>query len=631
MSLDTSVNAIPLDRWVHLAYAYDPAGPTLAGYINGVQEFSLALGGGFTFGANAYSGAFIGAGHTGVGDTLYNFFGSIDEVRLSSRVVPPNEFNLRLSPPGLAAQAQSNSVTLSWSAPGGQTPLRVYRIYKGTDPNNLSVVDSVMTPGYSDGNVVAGATYYYRVTAVDQLEFESVPSIQVSASPLPLPAVTSTVPNRNATNASPTVNPKITFNTPLLPDSVTTGAFVVYTDLRGTISLDSVTYDATNIAVTLYPGANFLPGEKISILMKRKIVNTNGDLIAKPNVLSFVTATSNGNGVFSLTSSVSNGAGLLADLVMADLDNDGDLDAATVSQSPPEFLLFENDGTGGFTRRPWAAGTSPTLIRAADFDGDGDVDIAIADNAGGGADAILLYQNNGGWNFTLAATKSLTAPTDHMAVGDWDGDGDPDIGIVSAAGSYAGFIINNLPTNLGLTTYGVVNLFGAEFFDIESDGDLDLLFLNASGVLNALRSDGFGNFSGVLNFGGPFENGATNFATGDLNGDGNADVVVSEPVASQVAIIQNNGGLSYSRPPGYSVSHIPGHLAVGDIDGDGDLDIVATATSTDSVIVVRNNGSLTLSQQSSAYTSGVPIKPQLADVDSDGDSNGTTITVNQPS
>ena len=65
-------------------------------------------------------------------------------------------------------------------------------------------------------------------------------------------------------------------------------------------------------------------------------------------------------------------------VVPADIDGDGDIDAATCGFGSKEVWWFENDGKGRFTNHRIGSNQESYDIRAVDIDGDGDLDLAVA-------------------------------------------------------------------------------------------------------------------------------------------------------------------------------------------------------------------------------------------------------------
>lgn len=114
--------------------------------------------------------------------------------------------------------------------------------------------------------------------------------------------------------------------------------------------------------------------------------------------------------------------------------------------------------------------------------------------------------------------------------------------------------------------------------DLDSDGDIDLLFWDAQEELHLYSNDGTGDFRRMALPGAP-DIGADRLlrvvAAGDLDGDGLRDLVWTGDGAT--AVSTNQGGLRFSE---FSLVHyeegdsVGGYasLALGDIDGDGDLD-----------------------------------------------------------
>ena len=72
------------------------------------------------------------------------------------------------APRNLTVALKGSKVLLTWEAPAddGGFPIRSYKILRGLDPQNLTVLSTVTSSTYTDGNVSAGKKYYYQVAAV---------------------------------------------------------------------------------------------------------------------------------------------------------------------------------------------------------------------------------------------------------------------------------------------------------------------------------------------------------------------------------------------------------------------------------------------------------------------------------
>ena len=68
-----------------------------------------------------------------------------------------------------------------------------------------------------------------------------------------------------------------------------------------------------------------------------------------------------------------------------DIDGDGDQDMLVAMSANPmvprpyddSFVIFENDGSGGFSDELFDSGQDPTSIVAQDLDGDGDLEVCL--------------------------------------------------------------------------------------------------------------------------------------------------------------------------------------------------------------------------------------------------------------
>lgn len=184
----------------------------------------------------------------------------------------------------------------------------------------------------------------------------------------------------------------------------------------------------------------------------------------------------NGSGVFSrLTTTINPYASSAlygcTGVALGDYNSDGKLDFVTCSVSDStggsnptsKLYLYRGDGLGGFVKRSakTISFTScnsygfPNFLRGADLDSDGDRDFVLATDGyltspifrGG---YVYWYRNEGDENFTKicvptsCARVSTSGDSDSGAVGDFDGDGDPDFFVADGNDSHnCYFFMNN--------------------------------------------------------------------------------------------------------------------------------------------------------------------------------------------
>jgi len=260
-------------------------------------------------------------------------------------------------------------------------------------------------------------------------------------------------------------------------------------------------------------------------------------------------------------------------LAVADLNRDGKADLALLAAN--EIVIVYQGEKGKFSepeRLPHTAGNA-RMLRPADLDGDGGDDLVILD--GGTDDPIRVRFAGEGkrlgpeQRFAVEAVRAIAfAPID-------DRPGDEVLTIENQSGRAK-----------------VLTLDDAEADDAAARGRLIVYPLPP------------GNERG------------RSLALGDLDGDGKADVVVTDPANAQFLVYRQSGrsGLGASQTfPGLVGGKT---VKVGDLDGDGKAEVVVLSEQ-EKQIGRSNFAEGRLTFPSPLPLSGEPVALDLADLDGD--------------
>jgi len=354
-----------------------------------------------------------------------------------------------------------------------------------------------------------------------------------------------------------------------------------------------------------------------------------------------------------------------------DLDGDGDLDVfvgnSGICGAGNEVWLNEGPtGDGGVQFRDGGEelGLANTWgVALGDLDGNGRLDAFVA-NYGGPPDLACRYGEGepevvwlgaGDGAFTDSG-QSLGGPpradfrSYGVALGDVDGDGDPDAVFANLAREWVEGLGGGAPNQVWLNAgaglmlpgalLGAENSTDVALGDLDGDGDLDLFVTNTGhrgsgqdGAASTVwENDGRGGFTDSgQRLASPAKRGNA-VALGDLDGDGDLDAFVANTELNQVWVNDGRGRFSDSMlrlgfPHSGGLSPHSSDVALGDFDGDGDLDAFVTnagsAPGERANTVWRNDSPggdailLTDTEQrlGDEYSFGVAI----GDVDRDGD------------
>lgn len=114
---------------------------------------------------------------------------------------------------------------------------------------------------------------------------------------------------------------------------------------------------------------------------------------------------------------------------------------------------------------------------------------------------------------------------------------------------------------------------------------------------------------------------------GDIDSDGDLDVIVGDLFNGTARVCFNNGRGSFSSGRDAGTGDTS-YLSLADVDGDGDLDLVSTTYN--GIIINLNDGNGVFFGNSSVYVgSGDPLSLVVCDIDGDGDLDLLTPTYDQ--
>lgn len=261
-------------------------------------------------------------------------------------------------------------------------------------------------------------------------------------------------------------------------------------------------------------------------------------------------------------------------VVAADLDGDKLPDLVDASDGVHVLI---NRGDGTFAAAVPYPG-SATGLAATDLDRDGDDDLlsgtAIWLNHGDGTFAASVAVDRGGLGLSIV-------------VADLDGDGVADLAspVLDATTVYTlNVMLGDGAGGLRPPVkypYGGSAAGGIAAGDLEGDGDLDLVIVSGIGVVSTLLNDGHGVFGAptVLTTGSDHEWVTPDL--GDLDGDGLLDLAAPSRTdynpprnSTTVSVFRYQGAAGFAAPVDYTVGSQPSQALIRDADADGRNDLI---------------------------------------------------------
>ncbi len=364
-----------------------------------------------------------------------------------------------------------------------------------------------------------------------------------------------------------------------------------------------------------------------------------------------------GAGGFAAGNVYATGRQYMTSILATDINHDGKLDIVAAGYYGLFLLTGKGDGTFAPASTLLLTPVDGAIL-AADMNGDGIVDLVVSTH---GQICILPGTGSGGFSSVVFVPLHGASPTP-AAIGDFNGDGKPDLAYFSAGNAYSGSDLTVLPGDGSLkfprqpvtklapagATYGgpVAALLG----NFEGAGKLGMLIIDGQGYGSYYRPDSQGewgpetalspvlkgynrqNISGV---GTTYALTSYFAAVGDFNNDGYADFATATSLG--ILIYQNHlhgdfqevsqGQNLYIPLPGS-----PGPIVTGDFNGDGKLDLAVIISDKNSISIFLGRGDGSFGAAGQLTTGRQPTALLAADFDGDGQldlavTNGSDNTV----
>jgi hypothetical protein len=294
----------------------------------------------------------------------------------------------------------------------------------------------------------------------------------------------------------------------------------------------------------------------------------------------------------------------LQSVAVGDFNGDLDPDLAIAHEDGNKVSVLLGAAGGTFTGPtdvPLFSHANPLSVTVGEFNGDSDPDLAVAnegasDGSVPGNVSILLGATGG----TFSAPMNFPAgeKPQQAAIGDFNGDSDPDLAVPNETPSMPSGTVSILLGTAGVSFAAPTNYTlgngprAVTIGDFNGDSDPDLAVANqGTNNISVLVGTAGGSFTGPTNY--PVCSTPNELATADFNGDSDLDLAVVNELCDSVSILPGGTGATFGPRTDFTVGSLPDAVAVGDLNGDSDPDLAVANQSSDNVSVLLGSTAAT--------------------------------------
>jgi len=308
-------------------------------------------------------------------------------------------------------------------------------------------------------------------------------------------------------------------------------------------------------------------------------------------------------------------------IAVGDFDNNGYRDIVASSADDDKIVLFRYSPGGWGISTTIASGFDARQIRAEDIDQDGYMDVVGVSSYSGD---VCWWKNDGtssSWNINYIDGALIGAYT--CDVGDFNGDGHPDVAAASYSGNDVCAYISQSPYGYSWAKYTIEtnynNPVSISAADFNNDGSDDFAVASSSGNGNLRWYDFLDTQSSwtTHQMSGASASGIYDITAHDMDGDAHPDLTVAAYNENKILWCKNREYLGQGWETFAVSTFFAGALGVsaGDMDGDGVPDVLGCAYTGDDVSWWRVSGFTSPSLLTSSILNIEPDDPTKVEWD----------------